>query len=141
MLLCVPAASAATGDLTFKDCIARFATSPCAALPNSAILENARDVVVSPDGKYVFVADGNDTVLTFTRSGADGSVSYASCIESAGGGAPCAHPEKNVLLQPRSLAISPDGTALYVAAETSDAIVRLKVGTGGGAQLRGLCRG
>jgi len=132
LLLLVPTvASAATGDLTFKDCIARFATSPCTAVPNPAILENARDVVVSPDGNHVFVADGNDTVLAFTRSGSDGSVSYAGCIESAGGGAPCAHPEKNVLLQPRSLAISPDGTALYVAAETSDAIVRLKVDAGG----------
>lgn len=132
LLLLFPAAgSAATGDLTFKDCIARFATSPCTAVPSSSILENARDVVVSPDGNYVFVADGNDTVLAFSRSGVDGSVSYAGCIESAGGGAPCAHPEKNVLLQPRSLAISPDGTALYVAAETSDAIVRLKMGAGG----------
>lgn len=138
LLLLFPAAgSAATGDLTFKDCIARFATSPCTAVPNSPILENARDVVVSPDGNYVFVADGNDTVLTFTRSGVNGSVSYASCIESAGGGAPCAHPEKNVLQQPRSLAISPDGTALYVAAETSDAIVRLKVGAGGALSFDG----
>lgn len=132
LLLLFPAAgSAATGDLGFKDCVAKFATSPCTAVPNSAILENARDVVVSPDGKYVFVADGNDTILTFTRSGTDGSIAYASCIESVGGGAPCTHTEKNVLLQPRSLAISPDGTTLFVAAETSDTIVRLKVGTGG----------
>jgi DNA-binding beta-propeller fold protein YncE len=137
-LLLVPAsASAATGDLTFEDCVARFATSPCAAVPDAAILENARDVVVSPDGKYVFVADGNDTVLTFARSGTTGAVAYAGCIESAGGGAPCTHTEKNVLLQPRALAISPDGTALYVAAETSDAIVRLKVGTGGALSFDG----
>lgn len=129
-LLLPASASAATGDLSFKDCIAKFATGSCTAAPNQEILEGGRDVTVSPDGKYVFVADGTDSVLAFARSGQTGAVTYAGCIDS-GGSAPCTHTAKNVLLQPRSIAVSPDGSALFVAAETSDAIVRLKVGSGG----------
>jgi DNA-binding beta-propeller fold protein YncE len=128
-LLCAAPAFAATGDLSFKDCIARFATGPCTAVPNE-VLEGGRDVAVSPDGKYVYVADGVDSVIGFTRSGADGSVDFAGCVDT-GGNPSCTHLGANTLLAPRALAFSPDGSSLYVAAETSDAIVRLTVGSGG----------
>lgn len=129
------AASAATGDLTFKDCIAKFASSPCTAVP-SEVLEGGRDVAVSPDGKYVYVADGQDSVIGFTRSGTDGSIAYAGCFDS-GGIAPCTHAPANVLQAPASLAFSPDGASLYVATETSDTIVRLTVGASGALSFAG----
>ncbi|HET9198805.1 MAG TPA: beta-propeller fold lactonase family protein [Solirubrobacterales bacterium] len=131
LTLLLPASgAAATGDLEFKDCIAKFASSPCTAVPGEA-MEGGRDVAVSPDGKLVFVADGQETVAAFTRSGADGSVAYAGCFDDRATSS-CAHaPLNSVLLAPRSLAFSPDGSFLYVASETSDAIVRLKVGSGG----------
>jgi DNA-binding beta-propeller fold protein YncE len=129
-LLGVGVASAATGDLTFKDCFAKFATSnpTCAAVPGG--LEGGRDVAISPDGKLLYVADGNDTVVGFTRSLNDGSLAYAGCIESGGSGS-CAHTPNNTMLVPNSLAFSPDGNTLYVATETSDTVVRLGVGAGG----------
>lgn len=137
LLLLVPGvASAATGDLTFKDCIAKFATSPCTALPSTEVLEGGRDVAVTPDGKYVFVADGQDAVVAFTRSGSTGGLTYAGCFDS-GGSAPCTHAPANVLLAPHSIAVSPDGASLYVAAETSDAIVRLAIGSGGALSYGG----
>jgi len=137
LLLLLPASgSAATGDLSFKDCLARFATSPCGAVPSPDLMEGARDVAVSPDGKYVFVAEGEDAVLVFTRSGTTGEVAYAGCFDS-GGSAACTHAPANVLLAPRSIAASPDGASLYVAAETSDAIVRLTVGSGGALSYGG----
>lgn len=130
MALVVPTSgSAATGDLSFKDCIAKFASSPCTAV-SSEVLQGGRDVAVSPNGKLVFVADGQGAVVGFTRSGVDGSVTYASCTDSAAA-VGCTHLSNNVLLAPRSLAFSPDGSFLYVASETSDAIVRLKVASGG----------
>jgi DNA-binding beta-propeller fold protein YncE len=130
-LLCAPGAPAATGDLSFKDCVARFVAGACTAVPNE-VLEGGRDVAISPDGKLIFVADMQDSVVGFTRSLVDGSVAYASCADTAGAGdVGCTHLAANVLLQPRSVAFSPDGTSLYVAAETSDTIVRLTVGAGG----------
>ncbi|HEX5928274.1 MAG TPA: hypothetical protein VFY48_02685 [Solirubrobacterales bacterium] len=137
LLLCAPGASAATGDLSFKDCVARFASGPCTAVPNE-VLEGGRDVAVSPDGKLVFVADMQDSVVGFTRSLVDGSVAFAGCVDTNGGGdVGCTHLAANVLLQPRSLAFSADGSSLYVAAETSDTIVRFDVGAGGALSFAG----
>ncbi len=128
LLLLLPAqASAATGDLSFKDCIAKFAVGACTAVPNQETFEGGRDVAVSPDGRYVFVADGTDSVLAFTRSGQTGAVTYAGCIDS-GGSAPCTHTAKNVLQQPRSIAsvtdavVSPDNASLYAVAFQDSAL-------------------
>jgi DNA-binding beta-propeller fold protein YncE len=129
LLLWAASAQAATGDLIFKDCLAKFATAPCAAVPNE-VLEGGRDVAISPDGRYVYVADSVDSVVVFKRSLATGAVSYASCIDN-GGDSGCTHLPTNMLQVPRSLAFSPDGGSLYVAAETSDAIVRLSVAADG----------
>jgi DNA-binding beta-propeller fold protein YncE len=126
---CVGSASAATGDLTFKDCLAKFAVSPCAAVPNE-VLDGGRDVAVSPDGSHVYVADANDSIVWFNRSGADGSLTYGGCIDN-GSESGCTHLPNNTLLAPRSLAFSPDGTSLYAAVETSDDIVRFAVGSDG----------
>lgn len=129
LLVCAASASAATGDLTFKDCIAKFESSPCSAVPNE-MLEGARDVAVSHDGRFVYVPDYNDAVVVFKRSPTTGAVSFSSCIDN-GGDVGCTHLPNNTLLAPRRLALSPDGSSLYVAAETSDAIVRLVVASDG----------
>lgn len=131
-LLCaaVAPASAATGDLTFKDCLAKFLAAPCAAVPNE-VLDGGRDVAVSPDGKLVFVADGEDSVVGFERSLADGSVTYAGCVSSSAEPG-CTALAAKALGVPRSLAFSPDGSSLYVAGATWDVVTRFTVGTGGG---------
>lgn len=104
-------------------------------MPSEAI-DGGRDVAVSLDGRFVFVADGDDSVLAFTRSVADGSVTYAGCIDSAAEPG-CTHISSNVLAAPASIALSPDGASLYVATETSDTIVRLTVGAGGALSFAG----
>lgn len=136
MLLWAAPAQAATGDLTFKDCLAKFAIgTPCSAVPNE-VLEGGRDVAVSPDGRFVYVADYVDSVVVFKRSLATGAISFASCIDN-GGDTGCTHLPNNTLLAPRRLALAPDGSSLYVAAETSDAIVRLSVAADGSLSFAG----
>jgi DNA-binding beta-propeller fold protein YncE len=131
LLVAVSSASAATGDLTFKDCIAKYASGPCSGSPNE-VLEGARDVAVSPNGKFVYVADFEDSVLWFSRSGTDGSLAFQGCVASKGGNdIGCSELAANSLALPRSLALSPDGSSLYVANETSDTVVRFSVGGDG----------
>lgn len=135
LLVWAAPASAATGDLSFKDCIAKFVSSPCTAVPNE-VLDGGRDVAVSPDGKLIFVADGEDSVVGFKRSLVDGSVSYASCVSSSAEPG-CTSLAAKVLGVPRSLAFSPDGSSLYVAAETWDIVARFTVGAAGTLSFAG----
>jgi DNA-binding beta-propeller fold protein YncE len=131
MLVACPSAPAATGDLSFKDCIAKFASGPCTAVGNE-VLEGGRDVAVSPNGKFVYVADAEDSVQWFSRSGANGSVAYKGCVDSStANDVGCTHLGANVLAVPTALAISPDGTTLYATAETSDTVVRFTIGNDG----------
>lgn len=135
MLVSAAPASAATGDLTFKDCLAKFVSGPCTAVPNE-VLEGARDVAISPNGKFVYVPDFQDSVVGFKRSLNTGSLTYAGCIDS-GDDVGCTHLSTNVLQSPRDLAFSPDGASLYVVTETSDTLLRLNVGADGALTLAG----
>jgi DNA-binding beta-propeller fold protein YncE len=135
LLLWAAPAPAATGDLGFRDCLAKFVASPCAAVP-SEVLDGGRDVAVSPDGKLIFVADSEDSVVGFKRSLVDGSVSYASCVSSAAEPG-CSPVAAKVLGVPRSLAFSPDSSSLYVVGETWDTLVRFIVGADGTLTLAG----
>src|SRR5262245_28529883 len=114
VLLALPAAApAATGDLTFKDCIARFASAPCTAVPNQ-VLEGGFEVAVSPNGNFVYVADGDDSLVGFTRSATDGSLAFLGCVDNSDD-VGCTHLNKFLLGVVRGLAFSPDGSSLYAA--------------------------
>jgi DNA-binding beta-propeller fold protein YncE len=110
-----------TGALTQSssgDCIANIPTSGCAT---GRALDGPDVVVVSPDGRNVYVgAFKGSAVAVFTRnpstgalaqpSGTSGCISYAPLAECTPGAA---------LAAPEGMAISPDGDNVYVAALSS----------------------
>jgi DNA-binding beta-propeller fold protein YncE len=81
------------------------------------------DVVISPDGKNVYViATDDDSIAEFARN-ADGSLTELGCIaDSSDGDSSCPGSDQTAtgLVDPEAIAISPDGNDVYVAAETSD---------------------
>jgi DNA-binding beta-propeller fold protein YncE len=85
-----------------------------------AILEGATDVVVSPDGGGVYVATGNGMAI-FDR-GPDGSLTQKpgmdGCISQFTAGC---RPGR-ALFRGESIAISPDGTSVYLAGARAVAI-------------------
>jgi len=91
-------------------------------------------VVVSPDGKSVYVASLDDAVARFNRNTTTGAISQpagsAGCVSDEGAG-PCAN--GHALDAPSSVAVSPDGKAVYVASQFSDAVARLDRNTTTGA--------
>jgi DNA-binding beta-propeller fold protein YncE len=113
-----------TGALTQSssgDCIANVPTSGCTT---GRALDGPDVVVVSPDGRNVYVgAFKGNAIAVFTRnpstgalvqrSGTIGCISYAPGAECSPGAA---------LAAPEGMAISPDGDNVYVAAALSSAL-------------------
>ena len=82
---------------------------------------NLRDVAVSPDGRSVYVLSSPDlTILNhFARDGA-GGLTFRGCVSSDGPVAGCTLATS--IGGAEALAVSPDGSAVYVAAATADAV-------------------
>jgi DNA-binding beta-propeller fold protein YncE len=107
---------AADGSLTQKPglagCISNTGAGPCR---DGSGLEGARSVAVSPNGSSAYVAS-NRGFAVFDRA-ADGTLTQkpglAGCISDTGAG-PCT--VGRGFLTPSAVAVSPDGTEVYVTA-------------------------
>jgi DNA-binding beta-propeller fold protein YncE len=119
--------SKTTGALTPKGCIDDFGNGPDPC-PSSAVgLDAANDVVVSPNGKAVYVASGgpDNAVLAFSRNRSTGNLSPGDCVnDSDTSGIICAL-SSDGLEAAAGLAVSPDSASIYAVGESDDAVVRL----------------
>lgn len=69
-------------------------------------LQGLQDIVISPDGKHVYVGSGQQATLTvFSRDGADGSLTYTGTLALYG------YVNSTAI---REIAMSSDGSAIYV---------------------------
>lgn len=112
-----PAADAATGDLTFTSCQSNAAIAGQSCAVDAGALNTVVGLQVSPDGRSAYaLGQASSTLVVFDRdattgaltmkSGADGCFANAatgSCTVLAG-----------ELSHPEALAISADGTSVYV---------------------------
>jgi 6-phosphogluconolactonase (cycloisomerase 2 family) len=130
------AARAATGDLTYRDCIGADNLVPdCieAAGFNAGAdngLDGASFMAISPDGLWVYAtAATDDSVARFARDPATGALSDAGCLAADSAASVCslipgavAGGANTGLDDPEELVVSPDGTSLYVASDGDSAI-------------------
>jgi DNA-binding beta-propeller fold protein YncE len=104
-------------------------------------LGGADEVVVSPDGKSVYVLSKptgatapRDAVAVFQRNTTTGALTQlagaAGCVRQGGGGG-CR--VGRALDGPLAAAVSPDGKSVYVASDVSDAVAVLRRNTSTGA--------
>ena len=110
------------GALKYRGCVANRGAHGCRK-PQHDSLEGASDVVVSPDGRSVYVTalDG-DSVSRFARA-PTGAISFKGCVASRGANG-CRRPAHNSLGGAEALAVSPDGTSVYVASLEGNAVSR-----------------
>src|SRR4051812_13019206 len=110
--------------------IACALASPAAAAPGSLTVVDsdvgdpgmggARGVVVSPDGRHVYVASANlpsasgSAVAVFSRNTTTGVLTYAGCTRTTGSSVDCAATAAG-LNQLQYLAVSPVGKNVYTA--------------------------
>ena len=150
----------ATGALTYQGCITGETGSgptggggndACAAVTTVTTsngfdsgLDNLRSIAVSSDGVSVYaVSGGDDSIVRFDRNTTTGALTYQGCItgetESVTSGACTAIPDdaafgsNSGLDFLTSVAVSPDGTSVYVSSEGDDAIARFSRNTSTGA--------
>ena len=115
---------AGDGTLTQKPgpagCIADTGAGRCR---DGTALDSPHSVAVSPDGQSVYVASGvADAVAVFDRTAGGRLVQKpgtAGCISNTGAG-PCV--DGTALDFPESVTVSPDGTSVYVASFSDDAV-------------------
>lgn len=107
----------ATGKVTQSGCVKGIAT--CTGARG---LSGAADVVVSPDGRNLYLAAyAADAITMFARDAATGALKGLGCISDDGTDRQCA--SGNALRGADALAITRDGRWLYVSAADSNSVL------------------
>ena len=131
-----------TGTLTWVGCIddndSPAGANTCAASGDG--LDGAASVVVSPDGESAYAASfEDDAIVHFDRDPTTGALTWIGCIDSEPAGPDTCGVDSQGLRGARAVGITPDGTSVYVAAQSDDAIVRLIRNTTSGTLSNASC--
>ena len=113
-------ASGPDGQITYDGCFASRAFQACLDLP-FAPLDGAYGVAVSPDGRSVYIASNSGSVAHFFVSGPDGKLAYDRCHANTAA-ENCIDLFAAPLGGASEVAVSPDGSSVYVAATLSNRI-------------------
>jgi DNA-binding beta-propeller fold protein YncE len=109
------------GQIAYDGCFANTAAQNCGDLL-AAPRSGARGVAVSPDGRSVYVASGaGDSIAHFFRRGPDGQIAYDGCLANDAA-QNCIGLFAAPLDGAAGVAVSPDGTSVYVTAANSNRI-------------------
>ena len=117
----------ASGALTPKGCIQDndSGTDGCAQTTDG--LDGAHSVVISPDGRWVYVtSEYDDAIVRFKRSTRTGALTPIDCVDDNDTGADDCSQSTDGLGRSHQIAMSPDGKSLYAASIDDGAVVRFK---------------
>jgi hypothetical protein len=114
----------------------------CGTLVPSGTFTNAYTPIISPDGKNVYEVGNFGGLVEFSRNATTGALTEIGCITGANDTAPgCAQSPVAAMDNPSSIAISPDGTDVYVLTQGENAVLSFSrnAATGLLTELSGSC--
>jgi DNA-binding beta-propeller fold protein YncE len=120
------------GALKFRGCVSNGGRDDCRPAKKRS-LGYGFGIAVSPDGKSVYVSSLVDEAVTRFKRGPNGAIIYAGCVAD-GGLRGCKRARHDSLEGSASLAVAPDGSAVYAGSE--DSITSFKRGPNGGLTYR-----
>ena len=101
----------AGGDTSFSACYG--AVSGCTATNPAGAIQQPAFVAVSPDSKNVYVASqGSNALSSFSRDPSTGALTMTGCLGQESGCTATTPPD--AIDTPDAIAISPDGTSVYI---------------------------
>jgi 6-phosphogluconolactonase (cycloisomerase 2 family) len=124
------------GDLAALGCVQNTGGSVCGS--TTGALDGAIAVTISPDGDNAYVASfTDDAVVVFTRN-PDGTLVSTSCFQNTGG-SDCDGSGGDIpaLDGAADIAVSPDGTSVYVVSNESNAVALFTRGIDGSLTSQG----
>ncbi len=118
-----------TGKLQFRTCVTAEATGGCVApLPALAAVVL---IALSPDGQSAYATSaGAEALSHLSRSPTTGVLTFQACFAKTNADG-CAVPTPAPLTRPSGLAVSPDGSSVYVTSPEDGAITQFVRGAGG----------
>lgn len=141
----------ATGSLSFRSCVTGSTemnnANPgvCTVLPGvpanptmpSPALEEPTGIAISPNDRFVYVSL-EFGMAAFARDTTSGALSFEGCLSTLSAAPPpCAHARANVVDDPRTPLIAPDGRSLYLANQHGGSVATFNLDpTGGGISFR-----
>jgi DNA-binding beta-propeller fold protein YncE len=114
------------GQISWDGCVSDDASQGCVDVPGDP-LGNPVGLAVSPDGKSVYVASFDSHAVSHLFAAPGGQISWDGCVSDDGSGGTCADvPGTGRPLDGATgVAVSADGTSVYVASQSAGAISHL----------------
>ncbi len=101
-------------------------------------MEGLQEIVISPDGESLYaVGNSEDAIVHFNRNPTSGALVPRGCIDDLSTGFDTCSGFTEGLSDANGVAISPDGTSVYVASTSDQAVVTFRRSSNGSLSPRG----
>jgi hypothetical protein len=138
------------GELAYVGCVsANTAIAGCSKTPTATAagsdsgMDNPEGLVLSPDGRFLYVVSASDGGIAWFARGPGGALAYRGCISADSDATACgqlpfaaSEADETGFGSLREIAISPDGRSLYIVSDADEAIARFSLRADGSPRFR-----